>query len=341
MKSLKKIGALKLTLVLLLILAAVSMIGIVIPQSQTDDFYIDRFGVLPGKAILFLNVDDLYNGIFYTALLVGLGLNLLVCSLNSYSRIIFKERRKLGLFLLHCGIMIVFFGALITKFTRHSQYYTLFPGDKISLPGEETELILKEFNIEYYPQMQQPREYRSRFDLLEKGVSKKECIVRVNHPLYYGSVAFYQSSFEVSADVDIIIRHMKKVIWQGVWEHNTVLNIPGHENLNFKIKHFLPDARVDSHGHIRLNSYRLGQMAMLINVYNSDNAIYQQWIFKEEELNKLFKPEMPVFEFEIKNINPVYATVIQSVKDYGVPFIMSGFVMLLVGMAIFLLNKKF
>jgi len=341
MKPLKNIGDLKLTLVFLLVLAAVSMIGIIIPQGQPDGFYIEKFGTSLGSAVLFLGADDLYNGIFYTVLLIVLWLNLLVCSLNSYTIAVFKQRGKLGLFLLHSAVMIIFLGALVSKFTRYSDYHTLFPGDKISLSGEKTELVLKSFDVEYYPDMRQAKEYRSRFDLFEKGAFKKECLVRVNHPLHYAALAFYQSSFEVSADVEIVIRHMGKIIWEGVWKHNTILHVPGNKNLRFKMKYFLPDVRIDEQGHIILNSYRMGHPAMLINVYSSNRIICQQWIFGDEKFNRLFAPEKPVFEFKIKNVTPVYATVIQQVKDYGVPFIISGFVMLLSGMVIFLSSKKF
>ncbi|MCG2711125.1 MAG: cytochrome c biogenesis protein ResB [Candidatus Omnitrophica bacterium] len=388
MRIFKKIGSLKITLTILLALAFSSILGTLISQGQSDQFYMQKYGLKTGSMILFLQADDFFNSIYYNLLLFCLALNLFLCTINSFrfiphalktpalkpgmpasktgevsllysggkvnlrdsaqkpralarvSFIFLKDRRKLAIFLLHCGVLIVFLGALVSKFTKQSQRYTLFADEKVVLPDENAEIIFKQFTVEYYPGRQTPKEYRSRVELFDGGVFKSEYSLRVNHPLKYKGFSFYQSSFEVLADVEIRIKHLNKVIWEGLWEHGRPLEVSGKNNLRFKMTHFLPDVSVDNQGRILSRSYTLGNAAMLISAYRKKEMVYEQWVFPSAENMNGLNPKEGNFEFEVKKIKPVYAAVIQVTKDPGWDFVMGGFALMFCGMLLLLLKKK-
>ncbi len=340
MRMFKKIGSLKITLIVLSALVLSSILGTVIVQGQKDQFYIQKYGVKTGSTILFFGADDFFNSTYYNILLFCLGFNLLVCTVNSFKFMFLKDRRKLAIFLLHCGILMVFLGALISRFTKQSQYYTLFADEKVVLEDEKAEIVFKEFSIEYYPGSQMPKEYRSRVELFEDGVLKSDYSLRVNHPLRYKGFSFYQSSFKVLADVEIKIKHRNKVIWEGFWEHGRPLQVSGKNAIRFEMTHFLPDVSVDRQGRISLRSYNLGNAAMLIRAYREKEMVYEQWIFSDSENKAGLNREAGIFDFEVKKIVPVYATIIQVIKDPGLGFVMSGFALLFGGMLLLLLKKK-
>ncbi len=340
MRIFKKFGSLKITLIVLFALAFSSILGTLIVQGQNAQFYIQRYGLKTGRIILFLGADDFFNSIYYNILLFCLGLNLVVCTVNSFKFVFLKDRRKLAVFLLHCGVLVVFLGALISKFTKQSQHYTLFAGEKVVLRDENAEIVFKEFTVEYYPGSQTPKEYRSRVELFENGVLKSDYSLRVNHPLRYKGFSFYQSSFEVLADVEIKIKHRDKVIWEGLWKHGRPLQVSGKGALRFEMTHFLPDVSVDKQGRILLRSYSPGNTAMLISTYRKNEIVHKQWVFPGTRNKAGFNPQAGIFDFEVKKIIPVYAAIIQVVKDPGLGFIMSGFALLFGGMLLLLLKKK-
>lgn len=336
----KKIGSLKITLGVLFILAFSSILGTLLVQGENDQFYIQKYGLKIGRIILFSGADDFFNSIYYNILLFCLALNLVGCTINSFKFILLKDRRKLAIFLLHCGILIVFLGALISKFTKQEQRYTLFADEKVVLHDENAEIVFKEFSVEYYPGSQMPKEYRSRVELFEKGILKSDYSIRVNHPLRYKGFSFYQSSFKVLADVEIKILHRNKVMWEGFWEHGMPLQVSGKNAIRFEMTHFLPDVSVDKQGGISLRSYNLDNAAMLISVYREKEMVYEQWVFSDTENMTGLNSQAGIFTFEVKKIIPVYATVIQVVKDPGLGFVMSGFALLFGGMLLLLLKKK-
>lgn len=340
MKIFKKIGSLNITLILLFSLAFSSIFGTVIVQQQENQFYIQKYGSQIGRIILIFKADDFFNSLYYNILLFCLGLNLLACTVNSFKFILFKNRRKLAIFLLHFGVLVVFTGALISNFTKQSKCYTLFSGEKIVLPDEGAEVVFKGFTVEYYPGSQTPKEYRSRLDLFDNGVLKSDYSLRVNHPLRYKGFIFYQSSFEVVADVELKILHRDKVLWEGLWEHGKPLQMSGKNALRFEMTHFFPDASVDKQGIISLRSYNLGDAAMLISVYRDKEMVHEQWVFLNTAHENGLKPKSGIFDFKIKKIKPVYATIIQAIKDPGLGFVMSGFALLFSGMLLLFERKS-
>ncbi|MFO7754247.1 MAG: cytochrome c biogenesis protein ResB [Desulfobacteraceae bacterium] len=85
----------KLTVVLLVLLAATSIIGTIIPQNASPAYYFHTYGESLYKLFAVLNVFDMYNSWWFLTLLGMLAVNIVVCSvdrLRSTWKIIFPEK---------------------------------------------------------------------------------------------------------------------------------------------------------------------------------------------------------------------------------------------------------
>ena len=86
-------SSMRLAVLLLIILAAVSVVGTFIPQAQDPQIYIQRYGEGTYSKLRLLGFIDLYHSWGFRAIVAMLGLNLLVCSLKRLKGIIRRTFR--------------------------------------------------------------------------------------------------------------------------------------------------------------------------------------------------------------------------------------------------------
>ena len=72
----------RLTVFVLLTLAATSIIGTVIPQNESPSEYMQAFGPLLYRLFEVLDIFDMYHSWWFQLLLVLLTLNIIVCSID-------------------------------------------------------------------------------------------------------------------------------------------------------------------------------------------------------------------------------------------------------------------
>ncbi|MBF0209511.1 MAG: cytochrome c biogenesis protein ResB [Desulfamplus sp.] len=85
----------KLTVVVLLLLAVTSIIGTIIPQNGTEQFYLHKYGEVFFKLFNLLDIFDMYNAWWFILLLVLLSVNIVVCSIDKLKttwKIIFPDK---------------------------------------------------------------------------------------------------------------------------------------------------------------------------------------------------------------------------------------------------------
>ena len=76
----------KLTVVLLLCLAATSVIGTLIPQNENPALYLRQFGEFFYKLFFVLDIFDMYHSWWFRLLMLMLFLNIIACSINRLSK---------------------------------------------------------------------------------------------------------------------------------------------------------------------------------------------------------------------------------------------------------------
>ncbi len=73
-------SSLKLAVILLIIMAAISVVGTLVPQGQDPTVYVQRYGQAAYERLKFFGIIDLYHSWGFRALITLLAANLLVCS---------------------------------------------------------------------------------------------------------------------------------------------------------------------------------------------------------------------------------------------------------------------
>jgi cytochrome c biogenesis protein len=274
--------SLKLTIFLLIGLAAASIIGTVIPQNAPLAEYQKYYSEATIRIFDTLNFMNMYHSWWFILLLYLLTLNLVACSLKRLPRDwkIFTEptlvmdenmeksmslvqhlklpgnpekirenmesflRRefaapvvtdrdgkfwlfaqkdiysRLGVYVLHFSIIIIFVGAMIGSYFGFKAYVSIEEGSQSSVvykrpPAgrmETPEMLSKlavdlgfdvrcdNFTVSYYDNGA-PKEYKSILSIIDNGkpvIDKRPVIV--NSPLTYKGITFYQSSYSPAGD---------------------------------------------------------------------------------------------------------------------------------------------
>lgn len=78
-------SSVKLTIVLLLSLAATSIVGTLIPQNQDPTAYFQAFGAYLFRLFNILDLFDMYHSWWFQLLLLLLTINIIVCSIDRMS----------------------------------------------------------------------------------------------------------------------------------------------------------------------------------------------------------------------------------------------------------------
>jgi cytochrome c biogenesis protein len=111
---------------------------------------------------------------------------------------------RLGVFIIHGSIITVLIGSLIGLVFGFRGFVVLRVGEEkdhfITKSASPQEKMLgftikcKDFKVSHYPGGQ-PKDYVSTIELIEGGAVVREKDIRVNDPLYYKGMRFYQSSY--------------------------------------------------------------------------------------------------------------------------------------------------
>jgi len=93
---LKVLGSMKLTIVLLILLAAGSIVGTLIPQTWTDQQYQEKYGDGRYSILKGLQLTDVFHSYWFSVLLVALSINLCVCSLQAFGPLVKSLQRSVS-----------------------------------------------------------------------------------------------------------------------------------------------------------------------------------------------------------------------------------------------------
>jgi cytochrome c biogenesis protein len=111
---------------------------------------------------------------------------------------------RLGPYLIHLSIIIIVLGGIVGKFWGFQGQLNLLEGQSgnaLTLtdpPGRQNldfTVRLDRFQVTYYPNGT-PQEFRSDLTFTKPGQEEKKVICRVNDPVSFENVSFYQSSYQ-------------------------------------------------------------------------------------------------------------------------------------------------
>jgi cytochrome c biogenesis protein len=324
------IASLRLTIPLLILLAALSVIGTVITQNATEAEYLRLYSKETYYILKGLGLFNMYHSPWFKLLLVLLAINLIFCSWKRLPGVWQQVRKhksnyaRLGTYLTHLSVLVILVGGLIGAVWGFKGYVEIPEGETVEAfylnnPQQEVKPLgfqvrCDAFRVEFYPDGA-PREYVSTLTVLDGGeVVIDHAPLRVNHPLSYEGLTLYQASYGISALPMVEVR--KK--GAGNASHTLQLEqgraqpIPGTQvQIGFM--------------QYRDNVHGLGE-AILLVLFPPDAPPEGFWLFREKDL------QVEDLTFSFKDIEKRYYTGIQVAHDPGVPVVWVGCALLVIGM---------
>ncbi len=187
-RFIRSLASLKLTVVLVLLIAVVLSAGTILESLR---------GAEAGRSVY-------YSPWFFT--LQGLfALNLLAALWDRWP----KDRYRIGFAITHTSMLIILLGALTTVVYKVEGRLPLWEGQSADwifrgAPGvEPTEyklpftLRLDSFEIDNYQGTHRPAMFRSRVTVRDASGGEHAEIIEMNRPLVYGGYHFFQSSYQL------------------------------------------------------------------------------------------------------------------------------------------------
>lgn len=401
----------RLTLILLLLLAAASVIGTLIGGQSGAGIYhslwfrliiaclavnlivcsIDRFSVtlrlfrhipVPDRSKIFEDAApralSLPGADVRTVSLaiqghIRSGFNKVGVKESSEASFIYCEKGRFSIFsvyLVHLSVLFILAGALIGSLLGFTTYVKIHEGwaiDSIVVPEGDKYVPRKlgfivrcdKFTIDYYKKSNPEgvsegeaddskvvKEYRSDLSFFVNGQDVKSESLRVNHPINFMGITFYQADYGADPGNKVRIRATD--------------NEKDAEATVIEVEKGKTVALPGDKGELTLSDINENLMNMMgpaaqINIKSPDGQETSIWLFQDRDLIKSSFSEMfdlsqkfdpsayPPFTFELVEIESVTYTLLQVSRDPGVQLVFVGFVMIIIGLifTFFTSHRKF
>ena len=249
---------------------------------------------------------------------------------------LFSEKGKfsrLGVPITHLSILIILIGGLMGSIYGFRGYVNIMEGEAVDrffvrVKDQEIPKPLAfnvrcdDFNVTYYNLPGRERhvqEYASLLTVLENGKEILQRTVKVNHPLSYGGVAFYQSSYGTLHQVSLGIqqRNKKEKIELRLFEGDTA-PIPDSD-AQVRLLRYVP----------QLHTFGEGAQVVLFKPNQRPQPL---WVLKEGQ--RLDQQRNDEFSLTLEKVSAQEYTGLQVTKDPGVWVVWIGCGLLVLGLIV-------
>ena len=248
-----------------------------------------------------------------------------------------------GVYIVHLSIIMILLGGIIGSIWGFEGYMNILEGEKnnvIRLTRRSKPLKLNfwvrcdKFLVKYYKNGM-PKEYMSRLTFITgKKEIKKE--LRVNHPVRFHGITFYQASYGTSVEDRVylkIINNESKKSYIAELRVGQSYKIPD-SNVMIKVLDIREDfARTGPAVLLSIRRPEQGKekrLVLLKNIQIAKKRLPAPMLNSPMFNSSIMKP----YTFVIEQIPTRYYTGLQVSRDPGVPIVWTGFFMLIMGLMI-------
>lgn len=247
---------------------------------------------------------------------------------------------RLAFFLTHLSILIIFLGALIGSFFGYKGYVNISEGEMVSqietrsghIKNLNFQVKCNTFNAEFYPGGT-PMDYRSDLSILQNGKEIIRKTIRVNDPLTFEGVTFYQSSYGGRPDhvsIDVLNRDgsLKGSVTAPSGQK---VHLPGATDAiavaDYQEHHHLPDGSE-------------GGRALDVHIFSEKGEESEAWLLLDNP--DYDKGRGGEYYLRVKDLKLKKFTGLQVNKDPGEILVWLGCLLLIAGImiALFMSHKK-
>ncbi len=249
---------------------------------------------------------------------------------------------RLGVYITHLSILIILAGSIIGIFFGFNAFLNLPEGATSSVAfkdrGAEVplgfDLRCDDFEVEYYPNSEMPKSYKSWLVVLKNGKEVAKKVIVVNDPLTYDGITFYQSSFGLvpnAAGSGVLI--LKAFSRDGKAEQlnlriGDTFTIPG-TSVTGKIRDYSPALSFDQSGRAFTFTDQMVNPAVYIDFSEKGAQKFSGWLLKRYP-NTWNLPDGNRVEFH--DYWGVQYTGMQVRKDPGVVIVYLGCIIMGIGL---------
>jgi cytochrome c biogenesis protein len=326
------LASLRLTIPLLILLAALSVIGTLITQNASEAEYLQRYSKETYYFLKGLGLFNMYHSLWFIGVLVLLVINLIACSWNRLPGVWRQVRKtksgyaRLGTYLTHLSVLLILAGGLIGAIWGAKGYVEIAEGETVArVLLRKPQWMMRPlsfvvrcdaFRVDFYPDGS-PKEYISTLTFFEEEqVVLDHVPLRVNHPISYGGLSFYQSSYGTRAFpiVEVKKQGVKGAPHTIQLKQGEVQPIPGTQT-QFGFMQYQKHV----HG---------GGEAILLVLFPPDSEPEGFWLFRGDPEGL----QLSDFTFVFKDLEQTYYTGIQVAHNPGVSVVWLGCSLLIIGM---------
>lgn len=214
-----RLSSMPLAIALLVYLTVACILATIVPQGLSTETYNSIMPRLLAKLITETGFDHFFSSIAFFIPAFLFFANLSACTVKRFLKEVKKKNnKKHGPDILHLGLITLVLGA-IWSFSGHKQgSVTLSPGEMVNLPDGSI-LKLHDFQFQRYEDGR-PKDWISLLSIEKDGVPVKEnYALRVNHPLRYKDLTFYQVNYSETMAVALLSSNGEKHILNQGEEH--------------------------------------------------------------------------------------------------------------------------
>lgn len=259
------------------------------------------------------------------------------------SRHYFFEKGKytrLAFFFTHLSVLLIFVGALVGSFFGYKGYVNIHEGEMIGrletrvgqIKTLDFSVKCNAFTADFYPNGM-PKDYISDLSVIKDGKEVLRKNIKVNDPLSFQGITFYQSSYGALPDgAQLEVRNQDGTL-RGVVEAplSQRVAVPG-------LKEQVEVADYQEHFHMPDGSE--GGAAVGVNIYPENGAPFGIWLLaKDPDYDKVRRGP---YYLLVKELKLRKYTGLQVNKDPGEWFVWVGSLLMIGGImvAFFMSHKK-
>jgi cytochrome c biogenesis protein len=272
-----------------------------------------------------------------------------------------------GAYIVHLGLMFLLTGGMLGVLFGYSRYLIIPEGASrpvpkvqvdfhpslqwVTLPGtslqlkvpvlfkrsdgqEPYEMQLDKFDVDFYPGTAAPKLFQSDVKLMKSDQILQNSSIRVNEPLVYQGVRFYQSSYgyEGAHAVHLNVHLPGDPAVYEVWAPYQKRFDLEKTGWALEVTDFYPEATMGAPGQIVKKGDQLNRPAIRLAFYQHGVQKTHYWMFfPAPGIPYINMSKVEGLAVEPLHVDPIAYTVLQVNHDPGVPFALIGALIVVLG----------
>lgn len=326
-KVYKYLTSIRFAIPLMVIIALLCVIYTVIPQNEPFNVYTERYGSGIANVITTLSLDHVLTSVWMYVSGILFSLNLGICTFRRFGFAIRSTTKRVSAFgspVLHVGLCVILFGAILSLFTGRKLYYEIPVGEsaEIGVRSETFKMTVEDFTIELYEDNVTPKQYRTALSFEDEDGTVSRDETYVNGPVKHKGVTILQQAYGWMIDATVSTGTTSRTLHVKDGASEELFGKGANDyTLTF---HFFPD--YDEEKGIDAVPGTVDTNPHILWILNKGDETVTASVAKLNETQTIMEPLTVTFDAYGRY------TGLQAKYDPGIPVIFAGFFLVLAGL---------